>query len=356
MSDYINQDLLDLILKRLPAKDLLRFRSVSKSWKKVIDSTAFIVDHLAVQTPGLIAHNHPCDLNYLAIDPHALPLFNTLEAPIELKSEKKRYVVVSSIHGVICLYQKANIVLLNPWIRRITRLPPPEFPARHSSDYFHYCSFWIDPSNNHFKVVIFCFKSKTLALFSSGNQAWKEAEMAGVDHYLEDGRCRQVMINGVAHWLAYNWYTARLFIVYFDFMEEKLGSIDLPDKSTKRDWRGELRVKGYHSNLCKWKEFLSVVSWQPISPYTCNLWVMQNGSWSKMLNCKLGQGMMDVLFVGERKDRVLAQTDRGHLVLHDVKDGSIYLKLRFKGCSGFYVAYDFVESLVFPEQKSVSGD
>ncbi|KAL8130008.1 hypothetical protein V2J09_019163 [Rumex salicifolius] len=289
MSDYINHDdLLDLILKRLPAKDLLRFRSVSKSWRKLIDSTAFILDHLAFQNPRLITHNNPSDLNYLAIDPHALPSFYTLEAPFELQSKKQGYVVVSSIHGVICLRQKSNIVLLNPSIRRIMRLPPPEFPALHKSD--NYCSFWIDPSNNEFKVVMFCLKSNSLALFSARNQAWREIAMIGVDHYSEDSRCRQVMINGVAHWFAYNKCTERLFIVCFNFLDEKLGAIDLPDKSMERDWRAELRVKGYHANVCKWKNFLSVVSWQPISPYRCNLWVMQNGSWSKMFTCTLNQG------------------------------------------------------------------
>ncbi|XP_076928529.1 F-box protein At4g22390-like [Bidens hawaiensis] len=45
MSDYIPADIQLEIMTRLPLKSLIQFRSVSKTWKSIIDSSAFISKH-----------------------------------------------------------------------------------------------------------------------------------------------------------------------------------------------------------------------------------------------------------------------------------------------------------------------
>ncbi|CAH1435513.1 unnamed protein product [Lactuca virosa] len=54
MSDYLSFELQVEIIKRLPVKPLLQFRSVSKRWKTLMDSSKFIV----VQTAGQTQLNH----------------------------------------------------------------------------------------------------------------------------------------------------------------------------------------------------------------------------------------------------------------------------------------------------------
>ncbi|CAI9270555.1 unnamed protein product [Lactuca saligna] len=50
MSEYIPFEIQVDIIKRLPSKSLVRFRSVSKSWKSLIDSSEFIAGYSVRQT------------------------------------------------------------------------------------------------------------------------------------------------------------------------------------------------------------------------------------------------------------------------------------------------------------------
>ncbi|KAJ0828768.1 putative F-box domain-containing protein [Helianthus annuus] len=45
MSDNVPFEIQEEIIKRLPVKSLIRFRSVSKSWKSLIDSSNFITHY-----------------------------------------------------------------------------------------------------------------------------------------------------------------------------------------------------------------------------------------------------------------------------------------------------------------------
>lgn len=50
MPDYLPFEIQVEIIKRLPVKPLLQFRSVSKRWKILIDSSKFIAAHTVGQT------------------------------------------------------------------------------------------------------------------------------------------------------------------------------------------------------------------------------------------------------------------------------------------------------------------
>ncbi|GKA63410.1 putative F-box domain-containing protein [Tanacetum coccineum] len=49
MADYIPLEIQAEIMKRLPVISLIRFRTVSKQWKSLIDSPKFIADHCVIQ-------------------------------------------------------------------------------------------------------------------------------------------------------------------------------------------------------------------------------------------------------------------------------------------------------------------
>ncbi|XP_012852397.1 PREDICTED: F-box protein CPR30-like [Erythranthe guttata] len=51
MSNYVPTDLLIEILQKLPVKSLIRFAAVSKSWRSIITSAAFIASHLSKVLP-----------------------------------------------------------------------------------------------------------------------------------------------------------------------------------------------------------------------------------------------------------------------------------------------------------------
>ncbi|KAJ0752079.1 putative F-box domain-containing protein [Helianthus annuus] len=60
MSEYIPFALQAEMMKRLPTKSLLQFRTVSKQWKSLIDSSQFVVDYSIQQT-----HQHLLLVCYL---------------------------------------------------------------------------------------------------------------------------------------------------------------------------------------------------------------------------------------------------------------------------------------------------
>ncbi|KAJ0449535.1 putative F-box domain-containing protein [Helianthus annuus] len=57
MSDNVPFEIQEEIIKRLPVKSLIRFRSVSKSWKSLIDSSNFIT-HYRSQHQHLLLYNY----------------------------------------------------------------------------------------------------------------------------------------------------------------------------------------------------------------------------------------------------------------------------------------------------------
>ncbi|GJV37846.1 putative F-box domain-containing protein [Tanacetum coccineum] len=58
MADYIPLKLQAEIMKRLPVISLIRFRTVSKQWKSLIDSAKFIADHHVIQDHTRSQHHH----------------------------------------------------------------------------------------------------------------------------------------------------------------------------------------------------------------------------------------------------------------------------------------------------------
>ena len=75
-----------------------------------------------------------------------------------------------------------------------------------------------------------------------------------------------------------------------------------------------------------------------------------------MFSCKLPIRFFDVFCMLDACGSVLAADESGQLVLYDPKDGYNLIKSERAKFGNPQVAYDFVESLVFPERSCVSGD
>lgn len=361
MSDSLScHDLLFLILKHQPVKTLLQWRRVCKHWKEVIDLTSFILTHLALQTPCLLAHNR--EFEFLAFDPHTFSPFNTFTTgPHDLQIQhathsvncvvNQRKAVVGTAHGIVCIYDNDNLLLLwNPSIGRLLSLPLPETPWLHYFDY-KCCGILIDPPTNEFKVVIFSFRGEKIALFSSRKKAWIEAHVECKclrDTSWSWSGDPQVLIKGVGYWKLYDLrFRAHGIIVGFDFEQENIRMIEFP-KGLE-----EVQSVDYMNRVMKWRDCLSVVHWRDLFPCCCAFWTMQSGSWRKMFSFNLIERTRDVLHVGEYNHSVLSKSYDGTLVLYDRKDGRKSRKLEFISSDSVTWAYDFVESLVFPDQNII---
>ncbi|XP_051125747.1 F-box protein CPR1-like [Andrographis paniculata] len=150
MSD-VPQDVIKLVLYRLPPKSLLRFRSVCKAWCSLIDSKEFINEQLRQSRESNSNRSVLLDsdeLFHLRFDDKLVRL-DTGNFPCEPKS------VVVSCNGLVLISSAYdNIVLWNPSTRKVNKLPstPLDFP-----DYTVFmqvrCAFGYDSKHDDYKVI-----------------------------------------------------------------------------------------------------------------------------------------------------------------------------------------------------------
>ncbi|GJX57660.1 putative F-box domain-containing protein, partial [Tanacetum coccineum] len=109
------------IMKRLPVRSLIQFRSVSKSWKSLIDSYEFIGDyHVSRDT------RHHLLVSYVSVvdDNNTFPEH---KFPLTFIAQLSKPTIVGSSRGLLCLYgydgkpsysKSKMAVVWNPAIRK----------------------------------------------------------------------------------------------------------------------------------------------------------------------------------------------------------------------------------------------
>ncbi|KAK9067737.1 hypothetical protein SSX86_011848 [Deinandra increscens subsp. villosa] len=140
MSAYIPFEIQEEIIKRVhPAKPLIRFRSVSKQWKSLIDSSEFITHHTALNHRTdthhlLVRYYVDSDYKYVLIvdDDNSFPPHkSSLDVSPTVKLVSPGASMPGCCHGLVCLYgddpvtRKKMIVVWNPSIRKSIGIPLP---------------------------------------------------------------------------------------------------------------------------------------------------------------------------------------------------------------------------------------
>ncbi|KAK1428599.1 hypothetical protein QVD17_17438 [Tagetes erecta] len=127
MSDNIPFEMQVEIMKKLPVKSLIQFRSVSKSWKHLIDSSNFITDYTRqhTHTQHLLIAGIGYELKYMLVaDDDTFPQHKLhLTFPL-LENMLKYPCLLGCSYGLLCLVTKGvngsmcRAVVLNPCIRK----------------------------------------------------------------------------------------------------------------------------------------------------------------------------------------------------------------------------------------------
>ena len=105
MSDNIPLEIQVEIMKRLPIKSLIQFRSVSKSWKSLIDSSKFIADYQHTKLHQHILVRDDFEQNYVSVADNDTFPHQKVSLPVPI-SAKQLYdpVLLGSSQGLFCLY------------------------------------------------------------------------------------------------------------------------------------------------------------------------------------------------------------------------------------------------------------
>ena len=123
MSDYIPDEVLIEILQRLSVKSLIRLRCVSKSWKSLIATPAFIDSHLthSLSLPSnsnklIVIDDSDCRHYKFIHDDNndsSFHQFQNVEFPLT-----SSFNLIGSVNGFFCLFEDKRFILWNPCIRK----------------------------------------------------------------------------------------------------------------------------------------------------------------------------------------------------------------------------------------------
>ncbi|MFS8015876.1 putative F-box domain-containing protein [Helianthus anomalus] len=132
MSDHIPFELQSEIMKSLPVKSLIQFRSVCKAWKSLIDSSDFIKHYSGQQQHLLVRYQDAVDHKekYVSIvddDDDTFPMQKvTVTIPPFVFNMLKHSTTMGSSHGLLCLYNDDMAVIWNPSISKAVAVVLPK--------------------------------------------------------------------------------------------------------------------------------------------------------------------------------------------------------------------------------------
>ncbi|KAI3494940.1 hypothetical protein L1887_37001 [Cichorium endivia] len=269
MSEYkIPFHIQEEIVKRLPVKSLVQFRSVSKVWKSLIDGFEFIkahsIRHHTQPQHMLVWYGDPVEtVKYVCfVDDDTFPQQSYIPTLPPSVKQLNLPTVIGSSHGLVCFYgldpefTTKMAVIWNPWIRKSIAVPVVGEP----SVGFGVCPVTCDPKIvaitqsqdfNHCEVMVYTLSSGKWN--PSNNLPTKPIRDAW----------SPVVTNRFIYWIA---GLNLNMIMSFDVTNEKFEVMDLPDTV---DTSVAMSV-----SISKIRESLAMLENKINS---CVVWIMEDG-------------------------------------------------------------------------------
>ncbi|XP_074265317.1 F-box/kelch-repeat protein At3g23880-like [Silene latifolia] len=288
-SKYLPPEVWTQILSSLPAKTLLKFRCVCKSWCSIIDDPDFIHMHfqlckinsgnnqLLVSLEGL-GRNRDKGCLLTVCQPETLQSASLIFS----KSDSYHYRILSSCNGLLLVVQHGpdgshiELKLWNPCIRKSFLLPTCPL---------HICWYLLGfaPDSKDYKVAAFAFENSSdirprkilFAVYSLRDQLWTVKNLNITSMRELYSLSKAVFFRGAAYWLEENDYQRddeSTHLGSFDFDKENINFLELPFSLDETRFYRFLFLLGGS---------LAVFS---ISQVTSSIWVLEQdnekGSWT----------------------------------------------------------------------------
>ncbi|KAM0044988.1 putative F-box domain-containing protein [Helianthus debilis subsp. tardiflorus] len=376
MSDNIPFALQEEIMKRLPTKSLLRFRTVSKAWKSLIDSSRFVVDYSLNHTHQhhlLVRYSPPIGLGrkYVSIvDDETFPEHKcSLPDPA---SEGVGLTIVGSCQGLFCIYTisagEPGILIYtasiwNPSIRKLVAIDVPQVSRVLDPDSDIVFGFGVCPHTGDPKLVKVNFrKSKRnldsitftpwqVEVYTLSSQVWRSTATINQPRNSVQLLWDQVVIDGFIYWLAIDGRTTGFLgynmIVSFDMTSEKFMEVSLPATLAQAHAPNKTVV------ISKLKESLVAVELvREAEKRVYGVWMMEDGvpnSFTKLFTINLPDvSIQRVLGIRKNDEPIFATRpdDNAHDVfIHELHSEHISYT-RISGHGTLYSAGSYMETLL----------
>lgn len=240
MSDYLPDDVIQSILLRLPAKPLIRFKAVSRSWQKLISSPDFMkarTSLMNIENPRFQIIHTLCNGGIYLVRSAKHPYTEVLRLQPPFWPNDENLRTLGSYNGVVCMktqiYAHPRIYFWNPTIMDYeTIFDFMQSEPRIKS--FVYGFGYATTSSNAYayklvKIMYFHKVAPEIRVYSVLENSWRNLGSVSLPYYLHDGVT--VCVNGYIHWTIEP--TRRCdefpsFIATFDMYTDVLGEIKLP--------------------------------------------------------------------------------------------------------------------------------
>ncbi|XP_059668933.1 F-box/kelch-repeat protein At3g06240-like [Cornus florida] len=349
------KEVLTEILSRLPAKSLLRFRCVSKSWLSLITSPNFIAIHLNQSH----TNNSHLLIKYYSLNPKkerfSLRVDDNDKSFFELKCPFKTrnnsfFRMVGICNGLICLSDDHfgytyTIIIWNPAIRKCVNLPKPRVCFHTYGPYMFALGFGFDSRTNDYKVVRIAYLQHRMGswdtsagveslLFGGGEGyifppevevfalktgSWKTIEANVPPYNMVEYFWSSAFVNGTIHWLVYGKWEGsnqnhRGTIIGFDVGGEVFCELNLPKKLADDN--------PLNLAIAVFGDTLSVFQYDKrVKIEHCSVWVMKQygvvESWSKQFNVDLHGGALGGALGFRRNGKILLARRNGKVISYD---------------------------------------
>ncbi|XP_076945329.1 F-box protein CPR1-like [Bidens hawaiensis] len=209
MAELVNEDVVEQILIAMDANDLIRYKSVCKTWYSLITSPRFVTCHL----------NHSYNKDY---------------SNKKLGHRRVRFLycgytnLLGSSNGLVCMeYFRAKLIIVgNPLTREVRQLTYPSYTGRELICW----GFGYDSARDDYKVIVGAWLGKNqqwpcFRLLSLKSNAWRDV---GEEKYRFTRNKDGVLFNGALHWIVWD-QNNNYLILSFDLSKEEFKEIHLPD-------------------------------------------------------------------------------------------------------------------------------
>ncbi|XP_076923059.1 F-box/kelch-repeat protein At3g06240-like [Bidens hawaiensis] len=255
-------DVLEEILIQLDVKDVIRCKSVCKSWQSLISGPRFVKAHLN--------HNIKSDRDNQRLG------HRRIHAYVEVNWTY----IVGSCNGLVCIYPKAGEFLVtNPSTRQQRILQTLPYMLKEKEDMISHIECWgfgYDSSSDDYKVVAGFRKdrhtiTKQTTFFhvlTLKSNTWKViGELEYQNMYVRKG----ILCDGVLYWFITKENYREKIIIYLDLSTEELKEIPQPDDADYNNGPFSTHRLGLVQDClcihsCPFRE-------------SYNIWVMKNNMW-----------------------------------------------------------------------------